>query len=145
MNPDQTRNIALVFAIGFLTVFVTLLYLVPLAFRVVRERLGPWPSGGRAFLRSRIFSRICGILFALAGGGFVAWSWDEAHSGRFFSFKLAASGPMFIGMGAWLAIEGPEPSGHRPSLLGWILTALGLVAGLLYVEFLRTGRLPFAG
>ena len=90
-------------------------------------------------------SRLLGAVFALAGCGFVAWSWHDVHTGRLFSFKMAASGPFFVGMGAFFAIEAPDLPANRVSPLGWILSGAGLAVGLLYAEFLKTGRIPFMG
>jgi protein-S-isoprenylcysteine O-methyltransferase Ste14 len=93
-------------------------------------------------VRSRAVSRLIGFVTVLAGLGFVAWSWHDAPA-RFFSFKMAATGPFLVGCGLWVAIEGPEFPLQRVSALGWVLMLLGLGVGLLYGEFLATGRLPF--
>jgi hypothetical protein len=136
------QGLALMLGIGFVGLFVVLLRLVQSGFRA-----RGWHELGTPDrpiqIRSRAVSRLIGGLFALAGCGFLAWSWHEAHTNRSLNFKMAAGGPGFLGIRAYFLIEGPISTEDRPSTLGWILAMGGVAAGLLYSEFLRTGRLPF--
>ncbi len=145
MNP-RFQNIALVLALAFLVTFVVLLWLVQRLFRARGWHALGTPSRPIR-VRSRLVSRLIGLGFALVGAGFVAWSWYDADTSRRFSFKMATLGPCFLGIGAWMVIEGPltpeDGATVRPSALAWVLMFLGLGAGLLYAQFLETGRWPF--
>jgi hypothetical protein len=141
-GPARNEGVPFILAAGFIAIFILLLWLV----RAVSRSQGWHDIGTPArplHIRSRGASRAIGALFALAGSAFMAWSWQQAHQDRFFITKMAAGGPAFVGMGAWMMIEGPELPANRPSPLGWSLSLAGLALGFLYAEFLRTGRLPF--
>lgn len=90
-------------------------------------------------------SRIAGAFVLVLGLALVAWIWHDANSTGRFSLKLSILGPIVISTGLWLAIEGPELPARKMSPLGWVLLAVGLAAGGLFQQFLRTGRLPFLG
>jgi formate hydrogenlyase subunit 3/multisubunit Na+/H+ antiporter MnhD subunit len=146
MNPG-TQGIALWLALIFVALFVALLFVVTRAFRA--RGWHEWGTAARPIrIRSRAASRLVGALVALVGCGLAMGSWADAHSQRFFSFKLATLGPTAIGIGAWMLIEGPvmPPKSENyppPSLLGWVMMISGFAIGLAYSEFLKTGRLPF--
>jgi uncharacterized protein involved in exopolysaccharide biosynthesis len=46
-------------------------------------------------------------------------------------------------MGVWLMIEAPTLPPKKSTPLAWFFLALGLVAGFLNVEFLRSGKILF--
>ena len=71
------------------------------------------------------------------------WAWRAVQVQGSFLRGQAVLGPLLIGIGAWLVIEAPILGEHRPSRLGYALGGIGLVAGLLYSEWLRGTRLPF--
>jgi hypothetical protein len=145
-NP-RFVTLALVLALAFVALFVSLLWLV----RQASLARGSWVEEGRREDKPtpapratiRVGPRAVGVLVVLAGCGFVVWSWNEAHAGRMFSFKMATMGPLLIGVGVWAIVEGPEMPTRRVTPLGWILSGIGLLCGFLYAEFLRVGRLPF--
>jgi hypothetical protein len=93
----------------------------------------------------RTQSRIAGVIGVLIGLAGLAWAWQSAHSTGSFPAKLSLVGPVVISVGLWLAIEGPELPVRKMSPLGWVFLVLGLVAGVLFQQFLKTGRLPFLG
>src|SRR4051812_48070628 len=100
------QGLALVLGIGFVGLFVVLLRLVQAGFKA-----RGWHELGTPArpiqIRSRAVSRLIGVLFVLAGCGFMVWSWNEAHTNRLFNVKLAAGGPCFLGIGAYFVISGP--------------------------------------
>jgi len=137
------EGVALVLAVGFLAVAAGLLWAVQHVFKA-----RGWHDLGTPdrpiLIRSRAVSRLLGSLLALAGCGFVWWSWNDAHFSRLFSYKMAAMGPCGIVLGVWVVVTGPihtDDSTHaRPPLVAWFLMMLGLAAGFLYAHFLETGR-----
>lgn len=144
MDP-RFQKTALVLAAVFITTAVVLLWLVQRLFKAWGWHDLGTPSRPIR-IRSRRVSRLIGLGFVLAGCGFLVWSWHDAHTSRFFLFKMAAAGPAFVGMGMSMVIEAPltpaDDSPTRPSVLAWTLSGLGLALGLLYTHFLETGRLP---
>ena len=131
---------------GFLGVSVGLLWVVS---RVFKAR--GWHDLGTPdrpiLIRSRAVSRLLGALLALAGCGFVWWSWSDAHFSRLFSYKMAAMGPCGIVLGVWVVVTGPvhpdDDLPAQPPPSAWLMMILGLAVGFLYTHFLETGRVPF--
>src|SRR5438067_1851173 len=104
---SEFQGIALVLGVGFIALFLMLIWLVQVIFKAKGwHELGT--PGHPIQIRSRMASRLIGALFVLAGCGFMVQSWRDAHNSRLIWLKLAAGGPAFIGMGTWMVIEGPE-------------------------------------
>jgi protein-S-isoprenylcysteine O-methyltransferase Ste14 len=91
----------------------------------------------------RTKSRVVGVVAVVIGLAAVAWIWHTAHATGHFPGKLSILGPVFVSLGIWLTVEGPELPANRLSPLGWVFLVLGLIAGVLFQELLKTGRLPF--
>jgi hypothetical protein len=93
----------------------------------------------------RTKSRMAGVISAVLGLAGVGWTWQSARTAGSFPAKLSILGPVVIALGVWLIVEGPELPARKMSPLGWAFLVLGLVAGALFQQFLRTGRLAFFG
>jgi hypothetical protein len=96
-------------------------------------------------MSDRAKSRIAGAIMIAIGLAGVAWVWHEATAKGSFPAKLSLLGPVAVAVGLWLAVEGPELPARKLSPLGWAFLALGLVAGVLFQQWLSTGRVPLLG
>jgi hypothetical protein len=95
-------------------------------------------------------ARVLGAVLIVAGVAVIALTQGQATATGWFSLKGAFLGPLIFSVGLCYAIEGPAlPDSPRDfslremSLMGWAFYLIGLIAGALYVNFLRSGD-PFA-
>ncbi len=107
-----------------------------------RKPIASLPGSARA--------RLLGLALIVAGVVVIALTQDQAEATGWFSLKGAFLGPLIFSVGLWYAIEGPAlPDSPRDfslremSPLGWAFYVIGLIAGALYANFLRSGD-PFA-
>ena len=147
MRVFDVSNAPVLVGLGFAT-------LAFVAFWVVRwgfKKLG-WRTWGAPLrqiqIRSRVVSRLLGMLAMGVGIVIVRWSWEDVHTGRTFSYRDAVGGPVIIGYGLFVAIAAPLSArkweirvARVPPLLA-VCGIAGLVAGFIYAEYLRTGRIP---
>lgn len=95
-------------------------------------------------MSDQLKSRAGGVLLACLGlAGTVGLHWKLLGTDRVFPFKLAVLCPTVVFMGVWLMIEAPTLPPKKSTPLAWFFLALGLVAGFLNVEFLRSGKILF--
>jgi hypothetical protein len=105
------------------------------------------PIGSRA---GSAQARLLGAILIVAGVVVIALTQGQAEATGWFSLKGAFLGPLIFSVGLWYAIEGPALPDHprdfslrELSLMGWAFYLVGLIAGALYVNYLRSGD-PFA-
>jgi hypothetical protein len=96
-------------------------------------------------MHHRAKSRVAGAIALILGLAGVAWTWHAATASGSFPAKLSILGPGVVSVGFWLMVEGPELPLRRMSPLGWVFLALGLLAGVVFQQLLKTGRLTFLG
>jgi len=132
----------------FLGLLALLIWLVSGGFQKLGMHEWKQPSEPvRVFILTRAASRRLGVGLTSTGILLMSWMWDMAHGGQLFDMKAAVLGPLLMGMGMWMMVEAPlAPDGLTFSRLfpiGWVLCATGFAAGIVYAEFLKTGRIPF--
>ena len=91
-------------------------------------------------MSERTKSRMAGVVLVVLGSAGVAWAWYQARATGSFASRGSMLGPIAVAVGLWLIVEGPELPAQRLSVLGWVFLVLGLIAGVLFREFLKSGR-----